>query len=597
MQLMKPIASEEIPVGTDWVYEVKYDGFRCVLEWTESSIKLISRNDKDLTANFPEIIAYCREIEELVSEDLPLLLDGELVVLNNPYQANFSWIQKRGRLKHKEPIAIAADQRPASFMAFDLLSHKGGSMTGKPFTKRKNTLLRLLRKAEQYIQLVPFYEDSKELWTKLFLYKGEGIVAKRKSSQYGDAKKHRDWYKIKNWRTVEGFLTFYDPENSYFTVSIYDQGEVRQLGKSKHGLESDEFSALKDLFTINGEKVSSGYRLPPAVCAQIHTLDLYKNELREPEFHQLLPQKNPAECTAGKLALDISMLPEAVEPTNTDKIFWPQADVTKGDLLVYMREIAPYMLPFLKGRRLTLIRCPDGVEKESFFQKHLPDYAPDFINGIKDGGEEFFIADSLDSLIWFANHGAIEYHIPFQTVDTENPTEIVFDLDPPDRSAFPLAIHAAELLKQMLDDLELVSFVKTSGGKGLQVHIPIPCDSMTYEQTGVFTEAIAKTLAGEYPDQFTVERMKRNRHGRLYIDYVQHAKDKTLVAAYSPRKSEDATVAAPLFWEEVKHGLTPASYTVTNMVARVQSDGCPFADYFKARKKQTMEKVLNLVKQ
>ncbi|WP_245736045.1 DNA ligase D [Virgibacillus subterraneus] len=594
---MKPNASEQIPTGTEWVYEVKYDGFRCVLHWEKETIRLISRNDTDLTANFPEIIMACLAKQSSIEDSLPLRVDGELVVLNNEYQANFSWIQKRGRLKNKEPIENAAATRPASFMAFDLLEYEGESLVNEEFAERKKKLAVIFDKGqfESLLRYVPFTNDADELWAKVFDYKSEGIVAKRLNSVYGDKKKHNDWFKIKNWRKINGFLTFYNTKNDYFTVCVFDHDEVLSIGKCKHGLDDEESNTLKDIFRSNGAKEGDGFRLPPAICAEINTLDLFKSELREPEFNQILPSMEATDCTLNKLKLDITLPPNIVELTNTDKIFWPQADMTKGDLLVYIREISPYMLPFLKDRRLTVIRCPDGVHKEYFFQKHLPDYAPSFIKSVYIEDEEFFICDSLNSLLWFANHGAVEFHIPFQSADNDTPTEIAFDLDPPDREAFPLAIKAANILKQLLDNLELVSFVKTSGGKGLQIHIPIPNESMTYDQTGVFTQAIAWTIEKEHPDLFTTERLKKNRGDRLYIDYLQHGKDKTLIAPYSPRKRDDATVSAPLFWEEVREGLTPDSFTIANVVERVKRDGCPFDGYFEVGKTQVMDKILGLV--
>ncbi|MGP4106218.1 DNA ligase D [Virgibacillus sp. L01] len=594
---MKPIASEHIPTGSEWVYEVKYDGFRCVLHWEKESIRIISRNDTDLTANFPEIIEACHSQQSSIEDSLPLRVDGELVVLNNAYQANFSLIQKRGRLKNKEPIQNAAANRPASFMAFDLLAYKGETLVDEKFAERKKKLAAIFEKypIENRLYFVPFSNDSDELWGKIFDYKGEGLVAKRINSIYEDEKKHKDWFKIKNWRNINGFLTFYNTKNDYFTVCVFDHDEVIPVGKCKHGIEDEAFTTLKELFRANGTKEADGYSLPPAICAEIHTLDLYKNELREPEFNQILPNMAASDCTLDQLKIDITMPPDTFELSNTDKTFWPQGGMTKGDLLIYIREISPYMLPYLNDRRLTVIRCPDGVNEESFFQKHLPDYAPSFIKSITIDGEEFFICDSLDSLLWFANHGAIEFHIPFQPIGSDTPTEIAFDLDPPDRESFPLAIKAANLLKQMLDSLELVSFVKTSGGKGIQIHIPIPEKSMTYDQTGVFTQAIAWTIEKEHPDLFTTERLKKNRGDRLYIDYLQHGKDKTLIAPYSPRKRDDATVSAPLFWEEVKEGLTPDAFTITNVVDRVKKDGCPFDGYFEVGKSQIMDKILGLV--
>ncbi|MFD1361587.1 DNA ligase D [Lentibacillus salinarum] len=596
---MKPIASEHVPTGDDWVYEVKYDGFRCVLDWEKDSVRLFSRNGTDLSANFPEIVEMCKANVQRVEAYLPLKMDGELAVLNNAYQANFGLIQKRGRSKKRDVIQEQAAARPASFMAFDLLSCEGASLIEQTFDQRKTKLAAIFgdrHNLGERMHYVDFSEDADALWATIFDHKGEGMVAKRKDSRYQSEKQHHDWFKIKNWRTIQGFLTCYDPKNDYFTVSIYRDSEVWELGRCKNRLDEASFTALRDLFLAKGTKEKDVYHLPPAICAEIHTLDLLSGELREPEFSQLVPEKAADACTWRQLQLDLAMLPESIGVTNTDKMFWPSRELTKGNLLAYMREMAPYMLPFLNERLLTIIRCPDGARGESFFQKHLPDYAPDFIKGVERDGEMHFVCHDLDSLIWFANHGTLEYHIPFQTIDSSKPCEIVFDLDPPDRERFSLAVEAAGLLKQILDDLQLTSFVKTSGGKGLQVHIPLPANSMTYEETGVFTQAIAWTLEKSNPDLFTTERFKNKRGDRLYVDYLQHGEGKTLVAPYSPRKRKDATVAAPLFWDEVRNDLRPDLFRIENVVERVQTVGCPFAGYFVAGEQQVLDNVLKMIR-
>ena len=603
MKLMQPIERTDVPIEMGWVYEVKYDGFRCVLHWEKNHVWLASRNDIDLTDKFPEVITFCLENQSLIAKLLPLKIDGELVVLNNAFQANFSAIQKRGRLSKKETIQQASTARPATFLAFDLLHQKGTSLMNKSFTERKKQLSAFFTLAKFDLQIthlnrmcfIPSCKDASKLGREVFANKGEGVIAKRKNSLYSSGKHHNDWFKIKNWRTLDGILTFYDTKNDYFTVHVYDNEQLVEVGKCKHGIDNSELSTLKKLFVSKGAKKGSGFTLPPAICAEINTLDFVKHEIREPSIKRVLVNTPATDCTSQKMKLDMAMLPEAIEPSKINKLFWPAVGVTKGDLLTYLREISPYMLPFLKGRILTLIRCPDGVAEESFFQKHLPDYAPSFIKSLPIDDEVFFICNQLETLLWFGNHGAIEFHTPFQTAGSQNPTEIVFDLDPPDRKRFLLAITAANILKQLLDDLQLVSFVKTSGNKGIQVHIPIPKDSLTYDAAGTFTQAIAWTMEKEYPKLFTTERLKKNRYERMYIDYVQHAKDKTIINAYSPRKTEDATVSTPLFWEEVQEGLKPEMFTVTNVVKRVQTLGCPFTGYFEAGRTQDMERVLRLL--
>ncbi len=597
MNVMKPIAIDAIPHGQDWLYEVKYDGFRCVLHWEKTNIRLISKNNKDLTDYFPEVIDYCQAKQPLITNFLPLKFDGELVVLNHHFGANFSLIQKRGRMKSKESIKKALEIRPATFMAFDLLQLNGEDLYQDNIQVRKRLLNDVFRKAKLNLRiyLVDTYENFDKLWQIIFDFKAEGMIVKRKNSLYYEGKKHRDWFKIKNWRTIKGFLTHLDTENGYFTVSVYDGKMIKTIGKCKHGLNDESIKTLKQIFLSEGNKQGNGYTLLPAICASINTLDLYKDELREPAFRELLPTVKPTDCTLQQLKLDMAMIPPKIEFTNIEKVFWPDNRLTKGDMLTYMREISPYMLPFLKEKALTVIRAPDGVRHESFFQKNLPNYAPEFIDSVKIDNDQLIICSKLEVLIWFANHGAVEFHVPFQTIGSNYPNEIVFDLDPPDRDSFDLAIKAAQILKPLLDELNLISFVKTSGNKGLQIHIPIEEGSITYNATALFTQAIAWTVENAYTHLFTTERLKKNREGRLYIDYVQHGKDKTIIAPYSPRKTRDATVAVPLYWNEVKNGLVPDQFTIENVVNRVQDIGCPFASYFNAAKIQNLDKVLKMI--
>src|SRR5699024_2816665 len=185
--------------------------------------------------------------------------------------------------------------------------------------------------------------------------------------------------------------------------------------------------------------------------------------------------------------------------------------------------------------------------------------------------------------------------VPFQTVYSTFPNEIVFDLDPPSRGKFQLAVQASRMIKQLLDELDLISFIKTSGNKGLQIHIPIPHDQLSFEETAIFTEVIATIVESAEPALFTTERFKKNRGGRLYIDYVQHGKNKTIIAPYSPRKTEEATVATPLYWEEINENLDPEQFTIQNVVKRVQKLGCPWLFHYEAARLQKLTRTFELI--
>jgi bifunctional non-homologous end joining protein LigD len=277
----------------------------------------------------------------------------------------------------------------------------------------------------------------------------------------------------------------------------------------------------------------------------------------------------------------------AVTITNAEKLLWN--GITKADYLNYLARISPLMLPFLHDKPLTVIRFPDGISGEAFYQRNCPDYAPDFINTVEHHDNNYIICSDLPSLLWLGNQAAIEFHIPFSSYQSEMPSEIVFDLDPPSQEAFYLAVQAAKQIKKNLDRLGLTGFLKLSGNKGLQIHIPLPLDTFSYEQTKQFTSFMANYLVEMNPDLFTIERLKKKRKGRLYIDYVQHAAGKTIIAPYSARGNKDGLVAAPIEWSELTDHLTPLDFTMKEVMQRTVS---PFQGYEEARDAQPFQQIL-----
>ncbi|GGE50973.1 hypothetical protein GCM10011391_32180 [Pullulanibacillus camelliae] len=283
--------------------------------------------------------------------------------------------------------------------------------------------------------------------------------------------------------------------------------------------------------------------------------------------------------------------------TSLNKPLWPKKGLKKADYLHYIHTVSPYMLPFLHQRALTLLRYPHGADGEAFFQKNCPDYAPDFIHTKGIDGIDYIIGNGLETLLWLANQLAFEIHIPFQTVQSQGPSEIMIDLDPPSQNEFPMAIEAALLLKEVFDKLELVSFVKTSGNKGLQLYLPLPENSFTYEDTRLFTTFVAHYLTEIKPDMFTTERLKKNRGQRLYVDYIQHAEGKTIISPYAVRGNDEALVATPLFWHEVNTRLSPKDFPLERIEERLERQGCPFAHFFEVKNKQPFAQVLKGLKE
>ncbi|WP_163536889.1 DNA ligase D [Gracilibacillus sp. YIM 98692] len=578
---MLPTFVEELSKDTEkWLFEVKYDGFRCGLEWTKDKITLWSRNGHDLTPNFPEIVLWCQNNQSYINHLLPLFLDGELVVLKTPYHSIFSLVQQRGRLQSKEKILSFSQKRPATFMVFDMLKSEGKSLQNKILAERRKYVEELFSRFGSFkgrLQIVKVYRSLRDLEQIVFLHQAEGIVAKQRDSKYAEAKRTNKWLKWKNFRSVQGFITSWNANNDYFQVEIMSDHPTSSLpiGKVKNGLKENEKVTLKRFFKEKGYKLNGfSWSLPPSICVDIHCLNVKKEELREPLFRQFRFDLSPEECTWEKVRIGLAQLPDEIDITKPDKNLFPS--VNKRNYVLFLREVAPFLLHKLQNKRLTIIRYPDGVNESFFYQKHLPEYAPSYIESvIGEDGEKDLLCNNLRSLLWFGNHGALEFHAPFQQVDSSYPDEMVFDLDPPSLNEFSLAVSAAHYIREMVESRGYQTFAKTSGKTGLQVHIPLEQSSMSFQETREFMEAVAKVLVDKFPSSFTIERLKKNRGKRLYIDYVQHAQGKTIIAPYSPRATKEATVATPLYWEEVNENLNPKNYTIHNISQRLTEKGCP----------------------
>lgn len=285
-----------------------------------------------------------------------------------------------------------------------------------------------------------------------------------------------------------------------------------------------------------------------------------------------------------------------MEITHPDKMIWEEPYINKAAFLSYLLKVSTFILPFLENRALTVKRYPHGAMGEFFYQKNCPDYAPSFVKTKQIEDHDSIICNNLSTLLWLGNQLAIEFHIPFQTIESDKPLEIVFDLDPPSRDGFYLARKAAKELKGIFDNFGIVSYPKLSGGKGLQIHIPTPKNSLAYDETRVFTSFIANYLVEKFPDDFTIERFKKNRGSRLYIDYVQHAEGKTIICPYSARGSKGATVAAPLHWNEVNEKLSIEKYHIPYVLERLENEACPMRSFFE-QKNHSLVQVVSMLKE
>jgi bifunctional non-homologous end joining protein LigD len=607
MKPMLPTLTSEIPQGKNWNYEVKYDGFRALVLW-DQEIKLISRNGNSLLEIFPEIKLYLEENHEAFKEFLPLVLDGELVYLENEFKAQFSTIQVRGRMRSEKRILEKASQSPCRLLVFDLLMLKGKSFSQNDYSERKQALHKMFETcnlpttpdpiSSDLVQLIPSSKDYHSVWEQVVLHDGEGIVAKQDKNVWEEGKRTTSWLKFKNFKYVSCFVTAYEKSNGYFYVGVYKGSNIFQIGQFLFGIKPEEKQALFQI--IKSNKTSEDARfiyVQPAICLEIKYLELYDEQMREPHFERFRLDLSPEECTFEMFVHQQKNLPNDIEISHPDKPLWESPAVKKIDFIHYLQEVSPYFLPFLQNRLLTVIRYPHGMFGEAFYQKNCPEYAPDFVQTAIHEGINYIVCNNLKTLLWLGNQLAFEFHIPFQTLSSNGPSEIVLDLDPPSKKDFKLAIKAALLIKEVLDQLHLIGFVKTSGNKGLQVYIPLPENEFTYDDTRLFTEFIAEYLISKAPESFTIERLKKNRGNKLYVDYIQHAQGKTIIAPYSARGNQSAALATPLFWEEVNDDLRVDDFTILNMMKRINEKGDPFQSFFETKKKQPFAPILDFLKQ
>lgn len=603
---MLPSLRFEVPLGDEWMYEVKYDGFRAILIW-DKDIRLLSRNGKCLLEHFPEIKCFLKERERTFRPFLPLVLDGEVVHLENHFKSNFSIVQKRGKLKSKKQIDYFANQFPCQYVVFDLLMSEGKDLRKQHFLTRKKELERIFtelglmttprRTRNELVQMIPYACHIEYVWEKILLYDGEGVVAKNITSIWEENKRTNTWVKYKNWKFVSCFITAYEKKNQYVHVGVFKGKDVYNIGKFLFGLAPTEKEALYQIIKENKTSEDDGFfYVKPAICVELKYLEMYEEEMREPHFHRFRFDLTPEQCTYREFINKQKNFPSDVVITHPDKPLWENPSIFKMDYIHYLREISPYMLPFLENRLLTVIRFPHGMYGERFFQKNCPEYAPEFVKRKKYENIDYIVCNDLKTLLWLGNQLAMEFHIPFQTWGSKGVSEIVFDLDPPSKEAFPLAIKGALLLKEVFDKLELISFVKTSGSKGLQVYIPLPDGQFSYSDTKIFTSFIANYLVSKDPNSFTTKRLKKEREGKLYIDYLQHGEGKTIIAPYSPRGTDEKTVAAPLFWDEVNEKLKIEHFQITNILHRIKKKGDPFCSYFQAKEEQNFAPIINFLK-
>ncbi len=595
-QPMLATLADEVPRGSGWLYEVKWDGYRAIADVRGSETTLTSRNDNDLTGRFESV---AKEISKAVKTP-DCVLDGEVCALDEQGRATFSAMQQ------------GKSGTRYVYVVFDVLEVEGEAVVDLPLAKRRERLGALLDRRNQNVQFSESFDDGDALFHAAEVQGFEGIMAKRVDSRYEPGRRGKSWLKIKTHGRQEFVIAGYTKgqgrRSGRFGALILgyhgEDGELVYAGNVGTGFTDGEIEKLLEKLKPLERKASPFDEIPkmpkvrkdavswvePKLVAEIQFAEwTHDARLRAPSYQGLREDKPaddvereepkqmepiPTEIRKGKRALKLS---------NLDKPFWPEEGITKGDLLAYYRSIAPFVVPHLKDRPFTMKRYPDGAYGKFFFQKDAPKHMPDWIKTVeiivssRDKPRERrkisapLVNDEL-ALLWMVNMGCIDLNTWYSRVDKPSrPDWVLFDLDPSDDVGFRETIQVALLVKQTLEALELESVVKTSGSDGIHVLVPI-ARRHTYEQTREFSEIVASALARTHRGLVTTEWTKRKRRGVL-IDSNQNGEGKTIASVYSVRPREGAPVSTPLRWDEVNEKLDPRQFTVDVVRERVEKHG------------------------
>jgi len=588
----------------NWLFELKYDGYRLFAEKRDGQVTLYSRAGNDFTTTFPEIA-------EMVAA-LPFerfIIDAEVVVLDARGLPSFALLQKRGRLTRRADVARAALELPACMYAFDLLSFDGFDLRPLPLSERKAALRTLLPVSGAVRFSEHFEAQGEALFAEAERMGLEGIVGKRAASAYA-SKRSTDWVKINAAKSDDFIVVGYLPPKQggsgfgALLLAQYRDGTLTSAGRVGSGFDRRSFAAIEPLLAALDKAdppaaavaERGAVWLAPGPVVQVkfkhRTAD---GALRQPVFLRLRDDKAANDCvwqTEATAPADDPPPEVAADDagdevprvafTNLDKVFWPADGFTKRDLIAYYEGIAEWLLPYLQDRPVVLTRYPDGIEGKSFFQKDAPVYAPEWLRLETMWSEHaereirYFVLDDLPSLLYVANMGTIPLHVwSSRVASLERPDWCILDLDPKG-APFSDVIKIARHIHALCEDVGLDTFIKTSGSTGLHVLIPLGA-RYTYEQSRTLAELLARFTAKSLPDIATIVRAVSDRDGKVYLDYLQNGHGRLLVAPFCVRPLPGAPVSMPVEWSQVNGRLKLERFNIRSAAKWLRTHGDPLA--------------------
>jgi bifunctional non-homologous end joining protein LigD len=587
-----------------WVFELKYDGVRVLgARLPTGRVHLYSRTGLDVTATFPEITGALAHLP-----CAEFILDGEVVALDERGAPSFERLQRR--LHQSEPAAVARAQFevPVVMFCFDLLSVAGCDVRALPLGTRQALLQRFVPPAGIVRRVEVFTGQGEALFAAAGELGLEGIVAKRERSTYQDGRRSRDWLKIKPQKTADVAIVGYTLGKGSrrslgaLMMAWRQDGELVYAGNVGSGLDASRLAALRPQLQAR-PRATPAFRGEPAgarrdqvfvepqLVAEVRYADVTSSGmLRQPVFLRLREDKTVADCTApvAHPAPQLQPAPSAPAPaqplrlSNLDKVFWPQEGFTKGDLLHYYEAAWPLIEPYLRDRPVVLTRYPDGIDGKSFFQKHAPEFVPDWVETCRIEDTDYFVCNDLPTLRYVINLGCIPLHVwSARRAALDRPDWAILDLDPKG-APFTDVVAVARHAHALLEALGVPHGLKTSGQDGLHVLIPLG-GALTHDEARTFAEVLARVIAAEQPAIATVARPLGERRGKVYVDFLQNGFGKTIVAPFSVRPRRGAPVSTPLEWRDVTRHLDPGRFTIHTVPRRFRTRRDPLRAVLEGR--------------
>lgn len=608
----------------DWLFEIKWDGIRCICILQDGKIELISRNLKNLSASYPEITSSASVIEARSA-----VIDGEIIALDENGMPNFQVLQKRISLINRSEILRYSSMQPVTLIAFDLLYLDGRDLTSIPLIERKKMLSSIISTADRII-LSEFIEREGELFFQKAKTMGlEGVVAKKIQGAYRQGRS-RDWLKIKTVKSQDCIICGYtEPKGlrkgfGSLLLGLFEKGKIAYVGHVGTGFSEELIGRIYSQITpletstcpfVKCPKVDvrTHWVEPKLVCEVRFAEWTNEGYLRQASFIKIRQDKDPKECLReipspaalvekpGKVERVVNLRVGGRELTisNPDKVFWPQERLSKMDLVNYYLKLAKYIVPHLSDRPIVMKRYPEGIDGEYFFQKDASEYTPGWVKTVhlfsKSTEEyiDYILCNDEETLIYLVNLACIDQNHVLSRVGTlDKPDFVLFDLDPFRPAGFAETARVARSVSSALSGLGLKSFVKTSGATGIHILVPLQ-PIYSFKQVRDFAHLVAILLAREKPDLITLEREVNKRTDKVYIDYEQNVQGKSIASVYSARPFRGAPVSTPVNLDELTEDFIPSSFNIRNVPERVKEIGDIFEPVL--TEKQRLDEAVGLL--